>query len=362
MSMAPDEIDRTTGVGYDDPVAAYYNRLQPVWLWGENQREQNRVDLIRDLSGRVGSRIMAGSLRPTNPYAPPPYQPAPAETAAVVAAKYGYAAAFLDHPEVGPILKKAAANGWGEAELYGAITQTQWWKSSSDNSRSWQMLVNEDPATAARVAAEVAANIQNRARTLGIELSNDQIASIARTAAEFGWTDAQIVDRLVGQANWATLSAGDLRAKFDDVKAVAGEYLVDVSDQTAQQYAARIASGEMTIDGVRAAMQKQARQRFAWMADEIDQGITPSMYLDPIRNQIASELEIAPEEVNLMKGDYLGMVEVRDEKSGEMRAATLREAQLAARRDPRWAQTGNAQSQVARTMQFVKDAMGRRSI
>lgn len=362
MSDAGTYAQVPAGQEAPDRYQQYVDSLQPVWLAGENRREQNRVNLIQDLaSGRVGSRIMSGSFY-TNPYAPTPYAPQPAETAAVVAAKYGYAAAFLDHPEVGPILQRAAAGGWGEAELYGAISQTNWWRSSSDNERSWEMLVNEDPATASRVAGEIAAKIQNKARTLGIPLSTGQIGDLARTVAKYGWNDEQIVDRLISQASWAGLTAGDLTARRDEVKALAADYLVSLDDSTAQQYAARIASGEMTMEGVRSTLQRQAQTRYAWMSDVIEQGVSPSMYLAPIRNDIANELEIAVEEVDLMKPEWLGMIEVVDDKTGRTRAATRREATLAARRDPRWKDTSNAQSAAARAIQFVQTAMGRRPI
>ena len=338
---------------------AYKQGMKPVW-------EKPGGPLGPGISGvgpggstmRFG--IPAGSITGLGgvPY---DYDPDPRLTAEVFASKYGYAAAFLEHPEVGPILRTAARRGWGEEELYGAISQTTWWKNTSDNARSWEMLVNEDPATASRVAAELAATIQNRARTLGVTMSGDQITSLARTAAQNGWTEDQVIDRLVAQASWSTLAAGDLTANRDKVKAMASEYLVNVSDATAQQYAARMASGEMSEDGVRSAFQRQARSRFAWMADDIDQGVTPSMYLDPIKQTIAAELEVAPDEVNLMDGEYLGMVEVPGE-DGKMRAATIREAQLSARKDPRWKNTSRAQAQISRTASFIQEAMGRRSL
>lgn len=333
--------------------------LRDEGLPTEEEMRANRISRLRDVWARAAPDI--SPLPTQNPYTPPEYTPTPTLTAAQVASKYGYAAGFLNHPEVGPILARAAREGWGEQELYGAISQTGWWKATSDSQRGWQMLVNEDPATAARLAAETASNIQNRASSLGVNLSQDQVADLARTATQNGWTNEQVMDQLISTANWAGLDAGDLTAARDEVKAIAGDYLVSVSDATAQRYAERIASGEMTQAGVRSAMQAQARTRFSWMQDEIDQGITPSMYLDPIKNVIANELELAPEAVNLMDGEWLGLVEVQGD-DGKMRAATQREAQLSARKDSRWKSTSNAQSQVARAASFVQQAMGRRAV
>ena len=103
--------------------------------------------------------------------------------------------------------------------------------------------------------AQTAATIQNRARTLGV---NVNIGSLAAAATANGWTDAQTIDAILQQVNWATLESGDLTAMRDDVKAIGADYLVGVSEQTAQNYAAKIASGEMSMEGVKSAMLKQA--------------------------------------------------------------------------------------------------------
>lgn len=276
--------------------------------------------------------------------------------------KYPYLGAFLNHPEIGGILKQAAAEGWTEQEIYGALNKTNWWQTTNASARAWELLVAEDPAEASRRAAETAAMIQNRARSLGLPMSSSQIMAIATDATKNGWSDAQQIDSLLHSVNWGTLQAGDLTAFRDRIKAIGAEYLVGVSDSTAQSYAIALASGEMSEAGVASLMQKQAKARFGWMADEIDQGVTPSQYFMPVRDTIANELELAPEAVNMMDNQYLGMLEVHDRDTGKMRASTLREAQLAARRDPRWRDTKNAGTMMASAANAMAQAFGRRVI
>jgi len=276
--------------------------------------------------------------------------------------KYPYLMAFMHVPEIGAKIREAAAKGWGVDELYGAITTTSWWRNSSASDRAYQVLLAEDPAEAAARAAEAAAMIQNRARTLGLPLSNDQIMSLARDVTRFGWSDEQIVDRLVQAVDWSTLEGGDLTANVDLVKRLGSEYLVRVSDSTARDYAIALASGEMTPDGVSSIMQRQSMARFAWMGDQITSGVTPRQYLAPVRDEIANELELAPEEINLMDPQWLGMIEVADRETGQMRAATMHEARLAARRDPRFRDTRNAGTMMASAIQGIAAAMGRRAL
>lgn len=279
----------------------------------------------------------------------------------LVKMRYGYMAAFLDHPELGPILRRAAVGPGGpvsEQVLFGMISQTNWWQQTPLAARNWEILKAEDPASAAALAGQAAANIQNRARKLGLQLSDSQIQQLAITVVKFNWTDEQVVDKLIGQVNFQGLTPGDLTAFKDQVKTIAGNYLINVSDSTAEQYALRLASGEMSLQGAESAFKEQAKQRFTWMADQIDQGISPGMYFDPIKNQIARELEISPEEINLMDNKYLSMVEIADPETGKMRGATLREAQLLARKDERWANTSQAQQQVMATADMISRIMG----
>lgn len=325
------------------------------------------LDVRRQMSGNGargvgGDSVISGweNLFGYDPTAGPGL-PQPGDVDAHIRANYPYMAAFLGHPEVGPILRQAAIEGWDEGRMYGAIQATSWWQSTSAAGRTWEQLQAEDPAEAARLAGQTAANVQNRARSLGLNLSSGQISSIALTATKNGWTDNQLVDELVRSVNWASIQGGDLTALRDTVKQIAGQYLVGVSDQTAQEYAVRIASGEMTEAGVASIMQRSAKERFPWMESQIDQGVTPAAALAPVRDTIANELETAPSEIDMMDPKWLGMLEVPGE-NGQLRAATREEARLAARKDPRWASTGNAKELTAKAAAAIRDVFGRRPI
>lgn len=278
-----------------------------------------------------------------------------------IRATYPYMAAFLNNPEVRGALFRVAKSGGGEAELYGALTATSWWQNTDAANRTWQRLVGEDPAEARRLAGQTAASIQNSARSLGVNMSAQQIADLAWTATASGWNDAQTIDQLVNAFNWETSTGGDMEAYRDSVKEIGANYLVAVSEETARNYALRIASGEMTQQGVDAIMQRQARARFSWMGDLIDQGVTPADYFAPMRDVLANELEVGADSINLMDPKYLKLLEVRDEK-GQIRGATLNEAMLSARQMPEWANTQKAQERTASMTSMLGEVFGRRGI
>ena len=285
----------------------------------------------------------------------------PEDVDAYIRENYGQMAGFLDHPEIGKILREAAINEFDYGKLYGRIVKTDWWQSTSAAQRTWQQLANEDPAEARRLVSQTAATMNNRARSLGLNLSPSQIGGMATQSTINGWTDAQTVDSLISQVNWATLKAGDLTALRDQVKEIAGDYLVGVSPGTAQNYAMSMASGEMSPEGVRSAMVKQAKARFGYLSSELDQGMTVKQYFAPVANRIESELELGAGSVDMMDSKWLSMLE-RTGEDGKPRAATLHEASQAARKDSRWANTQKAQEQTTDMMASIGKIFGRTAI
>lgn len=323
---------------------------------GYDRAEQNRfqtLSLINQRDNTVTRNYSNYALMPSDR----PKSARPEDVDAWIRANYGYMAGFLDHPDVGPILREAALAGWDEHRLYGKLSQTDWWRNTSAAQRTWQALKYEDPAEARRQVQEQAATITNRARTLGLKIGN--VAGLAEQMVMNGWSDAQMTDAILQQVNWATLEAGDLTALRDDVRATAGDYLVGVSEQTARNYAMRMASGEMSAQGVRSAMAEQAKARFSYIADQIDQGMTVKDYFRPIRDLIARELEVTPEEIDMTDSRWLKMMETRDDK-GQLRAATMNEAMLSARKTPEWASTRGAQEMTTRSIQQIAQIFGRR--
>lgn len=277
---------------------------------------------------------------------------------AYVRDNYGFMGGFLDIPEVRSVLLNAARNKWEPGKIQGALYNTAWWKNTNASQREWARLLSEDPASARQQLQAQSAIVNDRAKSLGIHLSPAQINNMASMIQQNGWTTEQYIDNLIAQVDWSSIQGGELTANVDHIKEIAGQYLISISDTTARNYSTRIAAGELTEDGVRSIMQEQAKGRFGWMASQIDQGVTVADYLAPVRDTIARELEVTSDEINLMDPKWLSLVEVRDEK-GEMRAATMNEAMLSARKQSGYAKTRGAQEMATSMMSQIGQIFGR---
>jgi hypothetical protein len=275
-----------------------------------------------------------------------------------VLANYPGLAGFMNlDKDVKNIILQGAREGWTEAQVQAHLESTPWWRRTSESQRQWDLLESTDPAEAKRRVKSTAANLKNSSSTLGMSLSAGELANLAREAARNGWTTAEGMDALLKTVNWNKLGAGDLRANRDTIMDEQGRWLVNVSESTARDYATRIASGELTMEGAITAMRRAAKARFSWMGDLIEQGVTPEDYFRPIRDMVASTLEMAPEAINLMDQKWLGMVETRE--NGKMRAATTDEAMMRARRRPEWAKTRQAQDMAAGLANNLAQMFGR---
>lgn len=203
--------------------------------------------------------------------------------------------------------------------------------------------------------AAAAAAVKNRAGELGRPITDDEITFVATTIVRDGWNSAQLDDWLLGDPTKVT-DPGLVTASVDQIRQMASNQLLTVSDATARGWAERINSGEMTTDAVQSIFQQQALGEFGWAAESIKAGINMKDMLAPARDQIAKELEVTPETVDLMDPKWRGMVTTTDPQSGAVRAATLTEVTRSARKAPEWAKTNSSKQLAANTFMLVRNA------
>jgi hypothetical protein len=201
---------------------------------------------------------------------------------------------------------------------------------------------------------QASASIKNIASTLGVSLDADSIASLSKVVVDSNWSNEQLLDYLVPAAT----NTGTVTISKDEIKRLASRQLLTVSDATADEWARKIASNEMTEDGVASLLQSQAAMQYGWAADKIGQGINVRDMLLPTRDLLAGELEMPPETLDLMDARWLGMLQTADDKTGTTRAATASEVTMRARQQPEWSNTRAAAATAATVAQSISKMFG----
>jgi hypothetical protein len=224
--------------------------------------------------------------------------------------------------------------------------------------KSAEQIAADAKAKEERIVAAQAA-IKNQIGVFGIAMTDDSMRGLAGMAVEENWSQDRLQDVLLEANDWATTQAGALTSGIEDVRRIASQYLMPVSEETARGLSMRVASNELDLGGIRSLFDSQARKEYGFMSNELDQGITPADYFAPLRDVAAETLEISADSMNLMDDKVRSMFTTRN-ADGSMRGASLSEVKLAARKDERYAQTQGASDRIAAMGSALANAFGGR--
>jgi hypothetical protein len=201
------------------------------------------------------------------------------------------------------------------------------------------------------------AAIKNQAAKLGLDINDASVVTLSKVVVDNNWSNDQLMDYLApGATN--TTKPGMITVTVDQVKKMAANQLLNVSDATAREWATKIASDEMTLDGVQSLLQAQATMKYGWAASQISQGVSVRDMMLPGRDVIARELEMNPDGIDLMDPKWLGMLQTADSSNGTVRAATESELTMRARKDERWVNTRGATVVASRTASMMRNFFG----
>ena len=246
--------------------------------------------------------------------APAPTDPRTAEQYAMET--YGQYAAFLQHPEIGPILSKAATEKWSKDVLLGELQKTEWWQTTNESARQWMALESRDKVEAQSQINAKSADIMARANQLGYPISRQRAEVIAKDALKFGWQGNEL-DRAIG------MDAGQqqlLQSSFGtSLKQTASAYGIPVSEASLGTWAKRIASGEETEENFVTWARDMAINLYPTLTAHLTRGGTVEEFYDPYREIAAKTLQISPDQIDLSDPKWSAALSATD-SMGERRA------------------------------------------
>lgn len=273
----------------------------------------------------------------------------------------------LEHPELGDILTRAAKEGLTSDRIFGLIHQTDWYNNTAEAARQWQFAKSQDPAQAAATVDRITSSIMVELDRLGIEVPSQDLRQFADMAMSMGWTDERgtITPELrrallSGALNADQARVGDVDVLRDRFKATAAAYFVPMTDETANEWAMKVAAGTASAEAFESYARDLAKSRFPTLAQSIDQGITPAQYFEPYRQHAAQLLEVSPAEIDFMNSPQWGkVINVYDDKQGVQRPMTLAEMGDYVRSMEAWQYTDQANVQASQVTERIGQLFGR---
>lgn len=258
---------------------------------------------------------------------------------------FGASALYLNHPELGGIIRDAAAFGWSPARIQAAIEQTEWWRTTDAAKRQWDAAAETDPATAqAQVEAQMA-SITDLAQSMGLDLDavaragrGNLVQHLATQYLRLGWTDAQLRDAISAEVMRDTELVEQLnKGRYGrQVRDAAFEYATPLSDAAAGKWAAQIATGQSTLEDYQTWLVQQAKATYGHLSAELDKGATPRQLADMYLQDAANLLGIDPEQMDLADAKWNAALLYTDPATGQRRMPTRDEWTLKVRSDEQY--------------------------
>jgi len=233
--------------------------------------------------------------------------------------EYGYFAQYLQHPEIGQILRDAAAGKWSLNTLKGELYKTEWWKRTNESQRSWEALESSDPGEVNRRIGSQAASIMARANYLGYPISRARAEVVARDSLRNGWEGAEL-DRAIGMDAGQQQLVDSTFGKR--LLQTSKQYALPVAPEVMGRWAQRIARGEDTEENFNTWVKDQAVNLYPSARGHIERGGTIEEFYEPYRQLAAKTLQIAPESIDLSDPKWSAALSMPDKDGNRVAMRT----------------------------------------
>lgn len=259
---------------------------------------------------------------------------------------YGYLAAYLDDPEIGPILKQAAAEGWSADRLAGALSPTSWWQTTQESARKFDAKLKTDRASADADVAGAVAQIQSEALQLGLTIDPARLQEIALNSVRLGWNDAQLRKALGAEAQRNPDEIA--KTQLANLNSMASDYGLTFSPDQLQKWASDVIGGTATTQQFQSHLIDLASGKYPTISDALAKGTTVKQFMDPYVSQMASALELNPNAIDLTDPKWTAVLNGVDAKGNRM-PMSIDQAVSFVRSQPQygWNRTDQANQQAA---------------
>jgi hypothetical protein len=265
-----------------------------------------------------------------------------------LAAQYGWALSVLkSNPELWKIFNKAVKQTWSPQRFIAEVRGTDWFRTTSEARRNYQVLRDTDPATFEARVNQTRALVRDAVVAMGAQYSEKEITRLANNVLKFGWNDAQIRDTIAGSVKEGAQGTygGEAAANAEQLRQVALLNGVQLSDKTLRNWLVRIAAGE-GIEGFEAYVKQMAAEAYPQYADRLNAGEDLDDIVSPYKETMARVLEINPEELDLFDPTLRKSFQATDPTTGQPTTKPLWQFERELKQDTRWQTTNNARDEL----------------
>lgn len=262
-----------------------------------------------------------------------------------LAVQYGFAAAFFNSdPELKSLIQQAVKGQWSPQKFQAKFMNTNWYRTREASVRQWQDLMARDPAEAQNKINESKAWLSDQFTQLGITIDEATLNSLAVQRLQWSWSDSQTQDILASYIKYDPGQTGGTVAAIEtNIKNLAYQYGVDVSNAQMQDWITGIVSQKYTEDSLTDYIRDMAKSKYGGMMGYLDTGMTVRQVAAPYLQEFGRLMETDPNTVDLNDPLVAAALQGQiDPKTGQPQMMTVAQMQKAIKKDQRWLYTANA--------------------
>jgi len=211
----------------------------------------------------------------------------------------GFYAIIEGDEEIKSLVIEATLNKWTKEKFNAKLIETNWYKTTKDTARKFDIDEQLDPATTKDLIATQARRIQKAALDQGARLSTERAEDLARNSLRLGWDDLTL-SNAIGAEIFKSTPTTELSRGFigQSARAKANQFGVRLSDPTILQWTERIMTGSESDQTFSDYLLNQAKILYPSLSEGFDRGLTFGQMTDPYAQQAARILEISPESID----------------------------------------------------------------
>lgn len=227
------------------------------------------------------------------------------------------------------------------------LNKTGWFKKYGEDVTKKLVMEESKPEMAKREMDARIASLQGTLNANGVQLSEEELSSIARDAWLYDWTPDQM-DRAVARAGSVTLGGGEWAASVEAMHQYADDFGVKFSDPMQRQFQSDFLE-KRGAEGVKAMIRAQAANRYPVFAERLDAGESLRSLTDSYFQLAGEMLEVDPESLDWSDPLFSnGRAFVATNQEGKQVQKSLADFERELRADSRWLNTKNAQDDLTR--------------
>jgi len=252
---------------------------------------------------------------------------------------YGSVANLYSIPEIKALIDEAYVAQLTPEEFLRRLDQTEWAKTRTKAQETYDILRSTNPTQADALIDANMALVRRLLTSKNLSASDEQIRRIAETGTRNGWTQMEFDENSALDVMVATPGSGQAAPQKSDLRAIAKQYGVNVSDAAVDAYVADIVSNRKTPQQFEEEMRESAITLYPSIAERLRTSTFENI-VSPYRSIYSDVLEVGPDEIDFTKPEYSVVFNAGEQDKPRMMNALEFSSYL--RKKPEWQNTQNA--------------------